>query len=772
VKSRQGFRSWRVLSLWGALFLAGACGGGTPSLPDLGPLADLGIGDAWDGSEVMEGDASGSRDPGAVLDPGPAVDASDTGDDPEARDIEDVPCGMSSDCESAKGAAPACRSWACREGACVLEDQPEASPCDDGNACTDQDACRGGRCRGSPVQCPEDERSCTGRVCDPSRGCVDYPRTGKSCDDGDLCTVEDRCILGVCRGTPARCDDGDPCTVDSCDPAAGCRAAVTPGIPCDDGDPCTVDDACPDDGSCTGRPDLCDDGNPCTEDSCEAGVGCAHRPLHGRACDDGSLCTEDDHCETGRCVGTPLDCRDGNPCTEDLCIPDEGCVHRAADGSPCNDGNPCTDVDFCLGGTCQGRATACDDGNPCTLDFCTGTSGCIHRVQSGISCEDGDACTVGDSCLQGLCVPGRPADCDDENPCTADSCDGSLGCLHDRLPGATPCDDGDACTAGDRCIYGTCVGDVTSCDDGNPCTDDACDPRTGCVHLAAIRACDDGDPCTAGDVCDGGRCQPGRNPQCLAMRRVVLAGDSWSTGLILPLRDALDARGYEEVAVTWETTSKPGSTVAGWLSDLGLMSALALALDMDPPAGMLLFTLGGNDYLRACAGGLGLQDAWGWYLALGRIQADIQAFVNIVRTGRPNLRVVLIGYDYLNYLLIEALGGGFPGMDMAEFNLGLVELAARGRAVGEATTGMVYAHNMGLMQHVFGDSLFGYGPGAAPRPGPAPAYAPFPGGWWTHPSPADHIPDGIHPDYAGFRAIIENSLDQGPAAFIEGRPWP
>ena len=761
----------RVLVLLWTAILALGCGG-TALLPDAGLPGDPGILETGEVPGLPEDGGADSRDAGSL----PKEDLPGTGDGtgeiPEGQDVVSFPCREPSDCETAVGPAPACHSWACSGGACVPDLLPEETPCDDRDACTRNDFCREGRCIGSPVQCPEEAGSCTGRVCDPGRGCVDYPRTGNACDDGDLCTAEDRCILGSCRGSPVRCDDGDPCTEDSCDPASGCRTVTIPGAPCDDGEPCTVEDACLEDGTCQGRPDACDDDNPCTDDSCTPGVGCLHRPIHGRACDDRSLCTLDDHCESGRCVGTLVDCRDGNPCTRDACDPDSGCIHPPADGVPCDDGNSCTDVDLCLGGSCQGRATACEDGNPCSLDSCTQHSGCIHRVLSGIPCEDGDACTVGDSCVQGRCIPGGPAVCDDGNPCTADSCDPARGCLHDRLPGATPCDDGNACTAADRCVFGTCVGDWTSCDDLNPCTDDSCDPGIGCVHVSATRPCDDGDPCTAGDFCAGGTCHPGRNPQCLAIRRVVLAGDSWSTGFIQPLRDALDARGYEEVVVSWETTSKPGSTVAGWLADPGLMGALAMALDMEPPAGMLLFTLGGNDYLRACNDGLGLLDAWGWYLALGRIQADLQTFVNIVRTGRPGLRIVLIGYDYLNYLLIEALSGGFPGMDMGEFNLGLVELASLGRAVGETTPNMVYAHNMGLMQHVFGDPLFGYGPGAAPRPGPAPGYAPFPGGWWTHPSPAGHIPDGIHPDYAGFRALIEHTLDQGPAAFIEGRPWP
>jgi hypothetical protein len=240
--------------------------------------------------------------------------------------------------------------------------------------------------------------------------------------------------------------------------------------------------------------------------------------------------------------------------------------------------------------------------------------------------------------------------------------------------------------------------------------------------------------------------------------------------MIFPLRDALDARGYEEVTVTWELTAKPGSTVAGWLASPDLMNGLFLSLDVEPRADILFFTLGGNDYLAACKSGLGLGGVIEWILVMARIQADLQTFVALVKAGRPDLKVVLIGYDYLNLPLMNLLGIDMPGMDWIRFNLGMVELASRGRAVAAATPGMVYAHNMGLLQHVFGCPP--YGPGVAPGPGPAPAYDPFPGGWYTYPSPADHIPDGIHPDYAGFRALVENSLDQGPAAWIEGKAWP
>ena len=159
-------------------------------------------------------------------------------------------------------------------------------------------------------------------------------------------------------------------------------------------------------------------------------------------------------------------------------------------------------------------------------------------------------------------------------------------------------------------------------------------------------------------------------------------------------------------------------------------------------------------------------------LTMSYIQRDLQSFLNLARSGHPDLKIVFIGYDYLSLPMINALGTDLPGMDWVTFNLALVDLSGRQRDLASGMSNTVYAHNLGTLQHVFGDPLFGYGPGEAPRPGPAPAYDPFPGGWYTYPSPAAHIPDGIHPDPAGFRALIENTLDQGMAAWIEGRPWP
>jgi len=101
----------------------------------------------------------------------------------------------------------------------------------------------------------------------------------------------------------------------------------------------------------------CDDQNPCTDDACDPQLGCVHAN-NTAPCDDGNACTTDDRCQDGRCVGGPrLNCDDANPCTDDICDPARGCLH-ANNSAPCTDGNGCTTGDVCHGGVCVGGDTA------------------------------------------------------------------------------------------------------------------------------------------------------------------------------------------------------------------------------------------------------------------------------------------------------------------------------------------------------------------------------------------------------------------------------
>jgi hypothetical protein len=402
--------------------------------------------------------------------------------------------------------------------------------CDDNNACT-QDVCAPAA-EGKPAACQ-------------------HQKLETACDaDGSVCTEGDTCKDGVCVAGPAKkCDDGNPCTLDVCDPAQGCAVTPDNGAPCDDDNPCTIGDLCQNNSCLSGVTKECVSTDECQTAKCDQNSGkCAYgNKLNGQPCNDGSICTTGDGCLDGSCTGSPVACDDGKPCTSDACDPASGCTATDLAGT-CNDGNACTNGDTCVGGNCQaGQPTACDDGDGCTLDGCDATSGtCTHTTvtgcggncqvntdcddknactddvcsggkcvvtANGAACSDGVACTVGDTCANGTCVGGA-ANCDDKNACTDDVCAGAAGCAH--APNSLSCDDGNACSIGDACATGACQpGQPLACDDGNPCTTDVCDPKTGkCASTNTSGACSDGDACTKGDTCANGGCQPGTPPVC------------------------------------------------------------------------------------------------------------------------------------------------------------------------------------------------------------------------------------------------------------------
>jgi hypothetical protein len=120
--------------------------------------------------------------------------------------------------------------------------------------------------------------------------------------------------------------------------------------------------------------------------------------------------------------------------------PIAGCQH--CNGTEeCLDTNVCNGTAFCSGGVCQpGTPLNCDDNNLCTTDGCDAEDGCQHAP---VGCSDGLACT-------------------------ADSCDPVLGCQH-----VSTCPAGQACDPGS----GSCVPSCTTaadCNDASACTTDTC----------------------------------------------------------------------------------------------------------------------------------------------------------------------------------------------------------------------------------------------------------------------------------------------------------
>ncbi|MGB0716859.1 MAG: hypothetical protein ACPGXK_13335, partial [Phycisphaerae bacterium] len=387
---------------------------------------------------------------------------------------------------------------------CINENSD--TDCDDNNACTINDTCTTGTCIGEPIDC-DDQNPCTTDSCDPQQGCLNIDNDD-ACDDNDECTIDDTCTAGTCVGSPRNCDDSNECTNDFCDSQSGCVHEDTTGL-CDDGNPCTDDDRCIN-GECRGFGPDCDDDNICTTDVCDLVDGCSNTP-NNDPCDDGNLCTTNDTCTDGACQpGTPVNCNDNNPCTTDSCDPAIGCVN-VFNTIACDDENACTENDACTDGTCVGEPVACNDNNVCTDDVCDTLLGCIF-TDNADACDDQNACTIGDVCDGGICQSGTAADCDDNNPCTTDSCDPAIGCVNES--NTIACDDENACTENDTCTNGTCVGEPVDCDDENMCTDDSCDPALGCQYSNNSMSCDDRNECTMNDVCSDGACQPGAPVVC------------------------------------------------------------------------------------------------------------------------------------------------------------------------------------------------------------------------------------------------------------------
>jgi hypothetical protein len=120
--------------------------------------------------------------------------------------------------------------------------------CSDGNVCTEGDACQFGVCIGTPKDC-DDNKDCTLDACNASGVCTHAGLTASPgdpfCSDGNACTKDDRCESGVCKGTPVVCPaDGNPCTTDACNQATGACDYPFVAAACNDGQSCTQFDQC------------------------------------------------------------------------------------------------------------------------------------------------------------------------------------------------------------------------------------------------------------------------------------------------------------------------------------------------------------------------------------------------------------------------------------------------------------------------------------------------------------------------------------------------
>lgn len=191
------------------------------------------------------------------------------------------------------------------------------------------------------------------------------------------------------------------------------------------------------------------------------------------ACNDGSVCTTGDTCQSGVCTGTPIDCNDGNPCTDDGCVATSGCRHDA-NSAPCDDGNSCSVGDRCAGGACHG--------GPCH-GTCAGGKECAQNRYEQCVCVDPSTSCGGTS-------PACDGECPAGQRCTAPATGAPCTCTPRPVCGAA---DGPYCAgfcpSGQRCV-------TTDSPTGPDCV---CEPETSFCEVSSAPVCDG--ECPAGYAC-------------------------------------------------------------------------------------------------------------------------------------------------------------------------------------------------------------------------------------------------------------------------------
>lgn len=219
-------------------------------------------------------------------------------------------CMVDEDCEEVD-----CYDNICDRGTCRLKQKMNGTLCDDHSLCTANDRCVDGQCKGNLLNCNVNQ--CTESSCDKTLGCQYVSKDdGTPCDDNNLCTANDVCASGLCAsGISKDCTHLDTvCTVGVCDVISGnCVSANrVDGTPCDDGASCSINDQCVA-GVCAGTLNKCEDNNPCTINQCVSPIGCMIQYQYDLnntcqpGCVDSSSCPEEFICHDGTCINVPTD---------------------------------------------------------------------------------------------------------------------------------------------------------------------------------------------------------------------------------------------------------------------------------------------------------------------------------------------------------------------------------------------------------------------------------------------------------------------------------
>lgn len=231
--------------------------------------------------------------------------------------------------------------------------------------------------------------------------------------------------------------------------------------------------------------------------------------------------------------------------------------------------------------------------------------------------------------------------------------------------------------------------------------------------------------------------------------RVLLVGDSWAAFFwqTEALSQTFAAHGHPEFVERGAVTAISGSTAAEW-TDPAFLQLITDELAAHPTIDIVQITLGGNDFLDG--------EPDGWYVGIldpealyAEIVADVATVVDHTLALDPDLRILVSGYDYPNFVeslerilafVCIPLWNGMNQPDPTTLNQASLALGEEFDTLAATRERVDVIPHWGLMQFVLG--------AGAPPPGDP-----------TQPSPIEAMAlqaDCIHLRPAGYLAVAES----------------
>lgn len=259
--------------------------------------------------------------------------------------------------------------------------------------------------------------------------------------------------------------------------------------------------------------------------------------------------------------------------------------------------------------------------------------------------------------------------------------------------------------------------------------------------------------------------------------RVLIVGDSWAASIATEavgqrgfgtFDSVLKENGLGQYRTLGSKTAWGGRKASDWAKTENLAKIteeLASHLTID----FVHLVVGGNDLLGLAAQGQPLISSspeerskiW------DKVAADVETIVKHCLAQRPNVRVLICDYDYLDPAKINA---AYPhlkleGMTPRQLNEALLELGRRKLEIARKTPRCSYVANWGVLQ-----CQYVYPRAGLSLPGGPPDYRPYAGGDPDASMPAAaSVGDGVHPTDEAHRVILRRCVEQFYAHWLAGQ---